>query len=126
MYAYSYTDGICAHYPIKLPFCQALFPDSLLDGPAVCGDIHPVAFRVAYPTLCHGPKGVGFCLGLRCLFDRWHILHLETEVVDPPGQFWPADQRNAHETIGQVDGAVGTPVFFLQTEHACIVLGECL
>src|SRR5712691_12350076 len=30
MYAYSYADGICANYPIKLPFCQALFPDSLL------------------------------------------------------------------------------------------------
>src|SRR5437667_2720352 len=31
MYAYSYADGICANYPIKLPFCQALFPDSLLE-----------------------------------------------------------------------------------------------
>src|SRR5438477_387863 len=35
MYAYSYADGICANYPIKLPFCQALFPDSLLSKLAV-------------------------------------------------------------------------------------------
>src|SRR5262245_39382046 len=84
-----------------------------LDGPAVCGDIHPVAFWVAYPTLCHCPKGIRFCLGLRRLFYRWHIFHLETEVVDAPGQLWPADQRDAHETIGQINSPVGTAVFFL-------------
>src|SRR5712691_7459599 len=36
MYAYSYADGICANYPIKLPFCQALFPDSLLVRKTIC------------------------------------------------------------------------------------------
>src|SRR5262245_40895063 len=97
-----------------------------LDGPAVGGDIHPVAFRITYPALCHGAKGVRFCLGLRRLFYRRHILYLETEVVNPPGQLWPADERDAHKTIGQIDSAIGTAVFFLQAEHACIVFGEFL
>src|SRR5262249_28327933 len=97
-----------------------------LDGPAVRGDIHPVAFWIAYPALGYGAKGVRFCFGLRRLFYRRYILDLEPKVVDAPGQLWPADQGYAHETIGQVDSAVGAPVFFLQTEHACIVLSEFL
>src|SRR5262245_39851860 len=97
-----------------------------LDGPAVCRDIHPVTFWVTYPALCYSPKGVRFCLGLGRLLYRRHILHLETEVVNPPGQLWPADQRYANETIRQVDGAVGTPILFFQTEHARVVLGEFL
>jgi hypothetical protein len=53
------------------------------------GNIHPVAFGVAYPALGHGAKGVRYRGGLGRLLNRRHVLNLEAKMVnataDPDG-----------------------------------------
>ena len=67
-----------------------------LDRPAMFGDIDPVAFGVAYPALCYGSKRVGLCGSLGRLLNRRHVLHLETKMVNAPGDVRSADQGQAH------------------------------
>ncbi len=88
------------------------------------GNIYSVAFGVAYPALGHGAKGVGYRGSLGCYLNRRHVLNLEAKMVNAPREIWSADQGHPHMAIGQVDGAVGAPVFFLQTEDAFVELGE--
>src|SRR4051812_37859455 len=96
----------------------------LSDRPAMLSDIYPVAFGVAYPALGHCAKGVGLRCGVRRLLNRRHVLNLEAKMINAPRHVRSADQSHPHMAIRKVDGTVGTPVFFLQTEDALVELGE--
>src|SRR5262245_28314959 len=101
---------------------RSVVSESSLDGPPVLGDVHPVALRIADPALGHRPEDIRLRLRIGRLHDALDVVDLEAEVIDAPRLLGPADEGNAHEAIGEVDGPVGPAVLLLQTEDLLVVV----
>src|SRR5207253_9315602 len=61
---------------------------------------------------------------LRRSRDGAGALDLEAEVLDAPPLIRARDQGDAHESVGQIDRAVGPTVLLLQAEDLLVVIGQ--
>src|SRR2546425_7900251 len=65
--AHSSADGICANYLTNILFCQALFPDSLLDKTTLPSQPIPIASAPFWPI--YVPNACALAIASSCL--RW-------------------------------------------------------
>lgn len=101
---------------------RAVHRSGSLDRPAVLGDVHPVPLRVLDPALGDRAEGIVLGLGLGDLFDRLYALDLKSEMMDSPRMPVGADQRHIDESVGKIDGAVGSARLLLHAENPFVII----